>query len=77
MGLGRTKALPFCGEKRVGVELFRLFLEIEVSSTSRIAADTGDVLPVAIIAADVVVNELLLEKSGAVSPVEAQFVDQA
>ena len=46
-------------------------------ASTRVATDAGDVLPIAVIARDVVIDEVHLEEGRAVTPVETEFVHEA
>ena len=51
-------------------------VDASIMSAAQIDADTGDVLPVAPVYGDVVVNQLVFKPGSAVTPVHAQFVNK-
>ena len=75
-GLRGAKPSPLQREGVVRVVLSGLFGQVEVPTTSRIRADTRDVLPIAVVTAHVIINELLLKECCPVPPIETQLMDE-
>lgn len=74
--LAGSKPAPLGGEQSIGVILRGLFFKIEMSPASRVRSHTGNVLPVTVVTAHVVVDELLFKKIRAIPLVEAELVNQ-
>ena len=73
-GLRGAEPSPLQREGVVRVVLSGLFGKVEVPTTSRIRADTRDVLPITVVTANVIINELLLKKRSTVPPVETELI---
>jgi len=76
MGLRRRErrefGQPVPQEARVGIVVLRLLVHVEEAKAPRVVPHAGDVLPVAPVAGDVVVDEPRLEPRGAPPPVDAE-----
>ena len=55
----------------------RLLGKVEVTTTPRVASHARNVLPVSVVTAHVVVNQVLFKKSGAKTPVTIKLIDQS
>src|SRR6056297_1249558 len=75
--LVRPVAVPLGHEATVAVMVGALLVLIKAASTAWIGADAGEVLPVAVIAGDVEIHQVMLEERGPVAPIDTVFVDQA
>ena len=71
------KSIPLARESTLWVMLCGLFLDIKLPAPARITANACDVLPVTVVAADVVVDQMLLEEGGTVTPINAKLIHQA
>ena len=75
--LTRPAASPFLDEGARGIVFAGLLFQIEMAAAPGVRAQAGDVLPVAIVAGYVIVDEVFLEEGSAIAPVELELVDQA
>ena len=72
-----SHSVPLVDEQLRGIILFGLLLDIKMPTASGVCANPRQVLPVAVVARHVVVQQVLFEERGAVPPLDAKFVNQA
>ena len=68
---------PAVNEGAGGIVLLRLFLQIELPQASRVRPYASQVLPVAVVASHIIVDQLLLKPCRSIAPVQTQFIDEA
>src|SRR6056297_929754 len=59
-----------------GIVLLRLFLEVELPQASRVRPYASQILPVAVVAPYIIVDQLLLKPCRSIPPVQTEFIDE-
>src|SRR5690554_791921 len=72
----RRPALPSFNEGSIRIVLLCLLVQIELPEAPWVSSDACQILPVAVVAGDIVIHQLLFKPGGTVAPVQLKLVDQ-
>src|SRR5690554_6298231 len=72
----RRPALPSFNEGSIRIVLLCLLVQIELPEAPWVSSDACQILPVAVVAGDIVIHQLLFKPGGTVAPVQLQFMHE-